>query len=202
MNLPNKTLIIIGVIILPFILIFGSFYSFAYNEGFYMKSLDEKYEKNVNNLINYFLEKEDLKNYSEKDKMHLVDVKSLIDKVILTFYLLLGMLALILIYFLIYKNYKEIGYILVFGFGFLALILILLYFTDFDYLFLKFHFISFNNDLWLLNPDESLLINIFNENFFMKFFYKILERAFLIGSILFLTGTYFFKRKQIKIRKI
>src|SRR3989344_5862160 len=147
----------------------------------------------------YFLGKEDLKDYTEKDKMHLTDVKELIGKIILTFYLLLIGLILILTYFLIYKNYREIGLVFIFGFCFLALILILLYFINFDYLFLKFHLVSFNNDLWLLSEDESLLIRIFNSGFFMKFFYKILERAFLTGSVLFLIGTYFFKRTKRKI---
>jgi len=98
MNLLNKVLVILGVIILPLILISGSFYSYVYNEKFYMKNIDSKYETNVDNLINYFLDKEDLKDYTEKDKMHLVDVKKLIDKTILTFYLLLGMLFFILTY--------------------------------------------------------------------------------------------------------
>ena len=120
MNLLNKVLVILGVIILPLILISGSFYSYVYNEKFYMKNIDSKYETNVDNLINYFLDKEDLKDYTEKDKMHLIDVKSLIDKTILSFYLLLGMLFFILTYFLIYLKYKEIGFILIFGFCFFA----------------------------------------------------------------------------------
>ena len=198
MNLLNKVLVILGVIILPLILISGSFYSFVYNEKFYMKNIDSKYETNVDNLINYFLDKEDLKDYTEKDKMHLIDVKSLIDKTILSFYLLLGMLFFILTYFLIYLKYKEIGFILIFGFCFFALIALLLYFVPFDALFLKFHLLSFNNDLWLLSPDESLLIRIFNQSFFMSFFYKILERAFLLGSVLFLIGAYLFKQRQTK----
>jgi len=84
--------------------------------------------------------------------------------------------------------------VLIFGFCFFALIAILFYFIPFDYLFLKFHLLSFNNDLWLLSPNESLLIQIFNQNFFMTFFYKIIERAFLIGSLLFFIGSYFYKQ--------
>ena len=39
--------------------------------------------------------------------------------------------------------------------------------TDFNKYFIIFHHIFFNNDLWLLNPDTDLLINIVPEPFFM-----------------------------------
>ena len=39
--------------------------------------------------------------------------------------------------------------------------------TDFTKYFVIFHHIFFNNDLWMLNPDTDLLINIVPEPFFM-----------------------------------
>ena len=39
--------------------------------------------------------------------------------------------------------------------------------TDFNQYFIMFHHIFFNNDLWMLNPDTDLLINIVPEPFFM-----------------------------------
>ena len=39
--------------------------------------------------------------------------------------------------------------------------------TDFNKYFIIFHHIFFNNDLWMLNPDTDLLINIVPEPFFM-----------------------------------
>ena len=40
--------------------------------------------------------------------------------------------------------------------------------TDFNQYFIMFHHIFFNNDLWMLNPDTDLLINIVPEPFFME----------------------------------
>ncbi len=37
--------------------------------------------------------------------------------------------------------------------------------TDFNKYFIIFHHIFFNNDLWMLNPDTDLLINIVPEPF-------------------------------------
>ena len=39
--------------------------------------------------------------------------------------------------------------------------------TDFTKYFTVFHEIFFDNDLWLLNPNEDLLINIVPEPFFV-----------------------------------
>ncbi len=39
--------------------------------------------------------------------------------------------------------------------------------TDFNKYFIIFHHIFFNNDLWMLNPETDLLINIVPEPFFM-----------------------------------
>lgn len=39
--------------------------------------------------------------------------------------------------------------------------------TDFNKYFVMFHHIFFNNDLWILNPQTDLLINIVPEPFFM-----------------------------------
>lgn len=39
--------------------------------------------------------------------------------------------------------------------------------TDFSKYFVMFHHIFFNNDLWILNPETDMLINIVPEGFFM-----------------------------------
>lgn len=47
--------------------------------------------------------------------------------------------------------------------------------TDFNKYFILFHHIFFNNDLWMLNPDTDLLINIVPEGFFMDTAMRIAE---------------------------
>lgn len=41
-------------------------------------------------------------------------------------------------------------------------------FSDFTDLFIRFHEIAFSNDLWLLNPEEDLLIRCLPEGFFLE----------------------------------
>lgn len=45
--------------------------------------------------------------------------------------------------------------------------------TDFTKYFILFHHIFFNNDLWILNPETDLLINIVPEPFFMDTAFRI-----------------------------
>lgn len=55
--------------------------------------------------------------------------------------------------------------------------------TDFTKYFIMFHHIFFTNDLWILDPDTDLLINIVPEGFFMDTAGRI---AFLFGFLSFL----------------
>jgi len=60
---------------------------------------------------------------------------------------------------------------------------------DFDQLFMQFHFMSFSNDLWLLDPRRDRLIQLFPEGFFYDFAMRIglqtvgLGLATLIASL-------------------
>ena len=51
-------------------------------------------------------------------------------------------------------------------------------------MFLKFHEISFNNNLWLLNPETDNLIKLFPLEFFYDFVLKIVLYS-VIASIIF-----------------
>ncbi len=73
--------------------------------------------------------------------------------------------------------------------------------TDFNQYFIMFHHIFFNNDLWMLNPDTDLLINIVPEPFFMDTAARIamtygasVLTVFAICSIIL----YYYRKKQEK----
>jgi integral membrane protein (TIGR01906 family) len=46
------------------------------------------------------------------------------------------------------------------------MVLIIWALIDFDGLFLLFHYISFSNNLWILDPSKDYLIMMFPEGFF------------------------------------
>lgn len=61
----------------------------------------------------------------------------------------------------------------------------------FDPIFVLFHKIFFNNDLWLFDPDTSVLINIFSEGFFSAAALRIFLIFAALCLILCLTGYIF-----------
>ena len=55
--------------------------------------------------------------------------------------------------------YSTIGFLSVFG---------VIASINFTWLFRQFHFISFSNDLWQLNPNTDYLIAMFPQRFFLE----------------------------------
>lgn len=71
-------------------------------------------------------------------------------------------------------------------------------FVDFDAFWTTFHKICFTNDLWLLDPNTDLMINLFPSEFFSKLVFRIVGMFVVGGGALFL-GSYFYLRHQLKL---
>jgi len=109
--------------------------------------------------------------FNEREVAHLKDVKDLFQ---LDYRVLLGTLSYILGYTLVYILYRQkehrpaLARALLYG-GALTLVLIMAVglgaLLDFDELFWQFHLISFDNDLWLLDPATDYLIMLFPQGF-------------------------------------
>jgi len=83
--------------------------------------------------------------------------------------------------------------------GFLGIALFVVVFAviNFERAFEIFHIILFNNDYWLLNPSQSLLINMVPEQFFMEigvFIGALMGSAMLI--IIFVDSLYLAREKR------
>jgi len=106
--------------------------------------------------------------FNQREVAHLRDVKGL---VWLDYWVLLGTLIYALGYAgvsLWRKDQRQLAWGLVGGSGLtLALMLALGLGTllNFDRLFLQFHFISFTNELWRLDPTKDYLIMLFPQGF-------------------------------------
>ena len=124
----------------------------------------------LNLLVDY--NGKDVSLYKEREVLHMVDVKALMQSVFeitrwsgLTLLLLLAVGLISLkqnVFPLLLRSLKwsAIGtgaFLLIFG-GTAAI--------DFDWLFTQFHFLSFANDLWLLDPYNDYLIIMFPQQFF------------------------------------
>jgi integral membrane protein (TIGR01906 family) len=57
--------------------------------------------------------------------------------------------------------------------------------VGFDQLFITFHEVVFSNDFWLL-PEDSSLIRLFPENYFMSFFFIALAASVIVAVLVIL----------------
>ena len=110
--------------------------------------------------------------YNAKEIAHMVDVKNLVQGVFnIQTYLGVFLAISITLGFLIYRaNWpRMLGELIALG-GMLTLALVvlvgLLSLVGFDKLFLAFHIISFDNDLWQLDPRQDMLLIMFPQGFF------------------------------------
>lgn len=74
---------------------------------------------------------------------------------------------------------------------FVPFILLFILAIDFDWLFIKFHELAFNNDDWLFNPSTDPIINVLSQEFFMYsfiLFFSLIEFSFI--------SSYFYLKKK------
>ena len=67
--------------------------------------------------------------------------------------------------------------------------------THFDTAFIRFHEIFFDNDLWMLDPAESLMINMLPEEFFYDTAVRI-GLFFLVPFLLILLASFIVWRRS------
>lgn len=201
MQKMGKALTIILIIFLPLYFLLLSVEVNTFNQDFYLNSYKE-YDvlnttgKNIEELdiitvglLSYL--KEDSTDeeilsphFNEREIKHLEDVKFLFKYGFIIKNILLILSVLSIVWFLIYGRGKGIGRSVFYGsfiwWG-LILLLFLVSTLDFNKYFTYFHLIFFNNDLWILNPETDLLIQMLPLAFFISIFKRI-----LLGFILFL----------------
>lgn len=143
--------------------------------------------------------------FGEREKTHMIDVKNLVvaAKKIRDYgaFSLIGMFIIIILLNknLLIKTLSSVKYVFFFTIGMLFLLSILMI-IDFNKYFTIFHKIFFNNDLWLLDPQTDILINMVPEIFFFTTAMLIII-LFLILSVIIIFCLELFKKKLImKIR--
>ena len=110
--------------------------------------------------------------FDEREKLHMVDVKELFRKGFLIRNAGAGLLIVLLLLW-IFSRFPERSRslcratVLTWGVILLFFTVLVIYVSGhFDTAFIRFHEIFFDNDLWLLDPDVSLMINMLPEEFF------------------------------------
>jgi len=186
-------------VIIPIFLVLLNYRLLVFNDSYYFDEFKElgvydkfskkDVEENTFELIGYFKGKNALESefFNEKEKLHLKDVKNLIKKTNIIFWISATLLGL-----LVFLNRNSLSKPFFYG-GILMIVVIFIFsMINFNFLFLKFHELSFNNTLWILDEDDNL-INLFPEKFFQDFVEKIFLNSFIISILLIISS--FFLRK-------
>ena len=148
---------------------------------------------NTQNLLNYLNKKEQLNTdwFSEKDILHMVDVQNLytfshnimiycfITFILSTIIIILNLRGKSLLY--ITKIFNKVLLLFIVLVGGLSAVIA----YNFNSFWIKFHTTLFSNDLWLLSPNESNLIKMVPEEFFISIITKIIIYILILFILLF-----------------
>lgn len=228
--MKHKYIYSIFGILFSIVLLLSSVEFIAFNRSHYRNSF-EKYDittatgMDVNNLeyviedlLSYLKnEKDDLDTtavihgeerevFGEREKLHMIDVKDLFVKGrLIRNGSLVALVTLLLAMIIMDVHWKKnlaktMFYTAVGNLTLLGIFLMLLY-IDFNRYFTYFHLIFFDNDLWILDPQKEVLIQMVPEEFFYDTSIKII--GLFIGSILTtgILGFHFQKNKAKQMMK-
>ena len=139
--------------------------------------------------------------FNERETLHMVDVKALYQNaikvrngcviaavILLVLSVLIGKRSI----FSVLRNGWKNGVILT---GAVILFIAIWALADFNQFWTNFHLLFFDNDLWLLDPNTSIMINLFPGNFFFDLVIRII--AWVVGIHLVISGILFGTRKVL-----
>ena len=171
----------------------------------YIDTSSDNLINNTQNLLNYLNKKEQLNTdwFSEKDILHMVDVQNLYTfSYNIMIYCLLTLIISTIIIILILRG-KSLLYITKLFNKVLLLFIVLVgglsavIAYNFNSFWIKFHTTLFSNDLWLLSPNESNLIKMVPEEFFISLITKIIIYILILFILLF-TSNIVIRKKLTK----
>lgn len=159
----------------------------------YIDTSSDNLINNTQNLLNYLNKKEQLNTdwFSEKDILHMVDVQNLytfshnimiycfITFILSTIIIILNLRGKSLLY--ITKIFNKVLLLFIVLVGGLSTVIA----YNFNSFWIKFHTTLFSNDLWLLSPNESNLIKMVPEEFFISIITKIIIYILILFILLF-----------------
>lgn len=206
--IENFSLFISGILAIIFYNCFNlNFYKNFYQKENLAPTIGTTYEeliKNTTNLLDYLNHKAilNLDWYTDKDILHMQDVRTLysLSYKTLIFFIVVFTISTILLIILCKK--RTIFYITnTFNKVLLAFIIIIgilscIISYNFTSFWIKFHQLLFSNELWLLSPDESNLIQMVPEEFFISLITTIILHIFILFISLFILNTIVKKRMK------
>lgn len=184
-------------LLIPLFLLLLSLNLVVFSDSYYLswESSKDYYGEEVQNILDYF-QGNDLneERYSEREIVHLHDVRLLI------WVSLLLLLVLLAVFLYFESPFSKIKLKYFFFYGglnsFILLFISSVIFLNFEFFFRIFHEILFWNEFWLL-PYDSTLIKMFPESFFIGALVRILLYMVIFSS-LFILISLILRRKNGK----
>ena len=139
--------------------------------------------------------------FNERETLHMVDVKALYQNAIrvrngcvITAVILLVLSVLIgkKSFFSVLRSGWKNGILLT---GAVILFIAIWALADFNQFWTNFHLLFFDNDLWLLDPNTSIMINLFPGSFFFDLVTRII--AWVVGIHVVISGILLGTRKVL-----
>lgn len=209
----KKILVFLMVVAVSLTFLVFSIERNAYNEDYYIKKYEEHNVEKLtqrsmeelrsitNNLILYLKGgKSDLLRpyFNEKEILHMDDVKDLFNLARVVKYIGITIIILGFYYFWKSKSLMLLSRAFLYGLFFNHILLIivgLLAYKDFNKYFTYFHLVFFTNDLWILDPNTDLMIQMLPEAFFIGVAINIMI-SFLIYLAILQIVSYLYIRKD------
>jgi len=199
---------ILMILIVPFIIYLYNFNSTAFNKDLYKEEFS-KYNV-YNNLKDYDIEKinndvltylkfekknELIENdfFNEREKIHLLDVKDLIQTILNIYYFSMILIILLVITLIIFLKFnfriivKKLLLISIIG-NLLTLLDAVMFFLlsnfNFDFVFDSFHKTFFSPGTFTFNPELENIVVLYTENLFFDFLAKMISNTILSSIII------------------
>ena len=144
--------------------------------------------RRVTDLLEYLALRRPLPNdgfYSRLELAHMGDVQGIFQAVYLT--ALVSCLLTVVLIAVLRKKGRDVRKIVraagIAVLAFVAALGTVSITIGFDALFVTFHELAFSNDFWLL-PEDSGLIRLFPENYFMSYFFIALAASVVVALLL------------------
>jgi integral membrane protein (TIGR01906 family) len=145
--------------------------------------------------------------FGERERLHMVDVRSLVLSAMNLRAACAAVAALSLAGLVAWKRKKAADWLsrgilwALVGWGALFTALAVYLLIDFSGAFWNFHLLFFNNDLWLLDPATDVMINMFPEEFFYDMAIGIVWRALLFIALPAAAAIVWLRREKLDARR-
>lgn len=206
MNPYNKQIIFLLALLFTIVLLLGNFVFVLNNQNFY----DAEFQKlgiddpRAQNVVDYVTGSPDLSpDFTEAEATHLASVKSLFSTIRIIYFMSLLPLFFMVGYLLYTRQFNNLmprGLMFGGAFSLGVLAVLFLFSLSFDTFFNTIHLPFFSSGSYIF-PEDSLIIQLFPQQFFQDFTFQLFRIVFINSGVFFIIGVYLFRKQKNEARQ-